>query len=206
EYPDVREQRAAGRGNLAGGWVATALLAAVCVASGCHGSGAGGKDGAPAGDATGDRAASDRSSESGAGGDAGAGDRAGADAARDASDAGVDERVDAADGAPAVDAADAGDGGQAGEAGGEAGTDGGSELPCTGSRVPGDYATLGEAVQALELVGGTICLGARTYPAVTVIPAAPLNIQGLSAARTIVAGMTVSGSSTASPILTITGL
>ena len=61
---------------------------------------------------------------------------------------------------------------------------------CAGQKVPGDYATLSAAIAALASTGGTICLGASTYVETPSTNAyqlgAPITIQGVSAAKTIV--------------------
>ena len=61
---------------------------------------------------------------------------------------------------------------------------------CAGQKVPGDYATLGAAMAALASTGGTICLGVSTYVETPSSNAyqvgAPITIQGVSAAKSIV--------------------
>jgi len=58
---------------------------------------------------------------------------------------------------------------------------------CTGSHVPGDYATVQSAVNALSQAGGTICLGAQTYAEdVAFQGAGDLVFQGAGRGETIV--------------------
>ena len=65
---------------------------------------------------------------------------------------------------------------------------------CTGSHVPGDYATVQAAVTALGSGGGTICLGAQTYAeSVQASPATPLTLQGISPSQTTLTSIIVSG-------------
>lgn len=72
---------------------------------------------------------------------------------------------------------------------------GSCSFPCTGTNVPGDYATLANAVSALAPTGGTICLKAQAYPeTVTVSGTAgkTLTIVGPNAADTKVNTLYVS--------------
>jgi hypothetical protein len=60
---------------------------------------------------------------------------------------------------------------------------------CTGVNVPGDYATVQGAANALAATGGTICLGARAYGENVTIPfpsasRSYVTIQGVSASST----------------------
>lgn len=63
---------------------------------------------------------------------------------------------------------------------------------CVGSQVPGDYATIRDALLALAPVGGTICLGATTYkeniPEGWAPFGAPLTLSGVSATQTHISG------------------
>lgn len=68
------------------------------------------------------------------------------------------------------------------------------EFSCTGTQVPGDYATLANAVSALNPTGGTICLKAGTFSenvSITGNPGKTLTIVGLNAATTKVSSITV---------------
>jgi len=68
------------------------------------------------------------------------------------------------------------------------------EFACTGTQVPGDYATLANAVSALSPNGGTICLKAQTYSesvSVTGTAGKTLTIVGVNANDTKVTGITV---------------
>jgi hypothetical protein len=66
---------------------------------------------------------------------------------------------------------------------------------CTGSNVPGDYASVQAAVTALAPVGGTICLAAQGYNEnVTIYPSMPLTIQGISASQSTVTSLSISTS------------
>jgi hypothetical protein len=63
------------------------------------------------------------------------------------------------------------------------------EYSCMGVRVPGDYATIQEAVTAIQNDGGTICLSAKTYTeSVTLTPAKPLTLVGQAETGTIIEG------------------
>jgi hypothetical protein len=60
---------------------------------------------------------------------------------------------------------------------------------CTGSQVPGDYATVQGAVNALSAQGGTICLGAKSFSenvTVNVAAGKSLTFQGASPTTTTV--------------------
>jgi hypothetical protein len=61
---------------------------------------------------------------------------------------------------------------------------------CTGTHVPGDYATVQSAVSALQGVGGTICLTAATYEDVNIWY--PLTLQGISPAQSILSSISIS--------------
>jgi hypothetical protein len=69
---------------------------------------------------------------------------------------------------------------------------------CTGYNVPGDYATIQDAVTALTPMGGTICLAAQTYTedvSSAVVSSNVVTIQGISAAKTKLTGsMTLTSS------------
>jgi hypothetical protein len=150
-------------------------------------------------------------------------DAGGADAAPDASvedavatDAGSEAAVgfDAASEAAASDASDAGegDGSTCGTTlcyAGQSCIKSQCAFPCTGYNVPGDYSSVGAAVGALSSIGGTICIGAGTFAEAVVIAAAkPLVLQGVSADRTTVAQIDVTGGDVtlrglSSPFLTI---
>ena len=72
---------------------------------------------------------------------------------------------------------------------------------CTGIQVPGDYATIADALVVIPS-GGTICLAAQSYPeSVTVSSPGTVIIQGISSALTSVTGIT----STSGP-LSLAGL
>ncbi|HTR55112.1 MAG TPA: hypothetical protein VMJ10_30710 [Kofleriaceae bacterium] len=56
---------------------------------------------------------------------------------------------------------------------------------CAGVTVPGDYATVQSAVDAIGGLGGTICIAAGTFPEDVIVQSTkPLVIQGVSATRT----------------------
>jgi hypothetical protein len=60
---------------------------------------------------------------------------------------------------------------------------------CTGVQVPGDYATIQDAL-AIIPNGGTICLAAQSYPEnLTVSTSGPVVIQGLSSAQTSISSV-----------------
>ncbi len=68
------------------------------------------------------------------------------------------------------------------------------EFACTGTQVPGDYATLANAVSALSPTGGTICLKAQQYPesvSITGTAGKTLSIIGVNANDTKVSTITV---------------
>jgi hypothetical protein len=63
---------------------------------------------------------------------------------------------------------------------------------CTGAKVPGDYASLNEALTALANVGGTICLGAQAFnEMVDVTVTASIAVQGVAAAQTTVTALSL---------------
>lgn len=64
---------------------------------------------------------------------------------------------------------------------------------CTGANVPGDYATIQAAIDALTAGGasGTICLAAQTYAETLSISTGSISMQGVSAGQSIVTGITV---------------
>ena len=65
---------------------------------------------------------------------------------------------------------------------------------CAGTQVPGDYATLANAISALSPTGGTICLKAETYAesvSITGTAGKSLTIIGTNAADTKVGTITV---------------
>jgi hypothetical protein len=62
-------------------------------------------------------------------------------------------------------------------------------VACVGARVPGDYATIQGAINALSPVGGTICVAAGTFAEnLAISPAAALTIQGRSRGATTLNG------------------
>lgn len=68
------------------------------------------------------------------------------------------------------------------------------EFSCTGTQVPGDYATLANAVSALNPTGGTICLKAGTFSesvSISGTAGKTLTIVGLNSATTKVSTITV---------------
>jgi hypothetical protein len=81
---------------------------------------------------------------------------------------------------------------------------------CIGDSVPGDYATVQDAVTALAPVGGTICLGAQMYDeSVGFGLAAPLSttivIQGVSPAQTVLQSLGIEADES-SPSVVLKGL
>lgn len=67
-------------------------------------------------------------------------------------------------------------------------------FPCAGTQVPGDYATLANAVSALSPMGGTICLKSQQYAesvSITGTAGKNLTIIGTNAADTNVRTLTV---------------
>ena len=65
--------------------------------------------------------------------------------------------------------------------------------PCTGVSVPGDYANVSAAVEALEPVGGTICVGSGTWSdPVGAAPKADMQIIGSASDAIIAAPMSLS--------------
>jgi hypothetical protein len=66
---------------------------------------------------------------------------------------------------------------------------------CVGDHVPGDYATIQDAVNALS-GGGTICLAAQTYSEAVTAPftTGPVNLQGAGPGQSIVTSFTVNDS------------
>lgn len=64
--------------------------------------------------------------------------------------------------------------------------------PCTGANVPGDYASVSAAVEALETVGGTICVGAGTWSdPIGAAPSANMEIVGTSSDAVITGPVTL---------------
>jgi hypothetical protein len=79
-------------------------------------------------------------------------------------------------------------------------SNGACTFACTGTRVPGDYATIQAAVDVLEAMSGasTICLAAQAYHEsvnVSISSAASLTILGQSPAQTSIDSVTVEQSS-----------
>ncbi len=67
---------------------------------------------------------------------------------------------------------------------------------CSGTHVPGDYATIQGAVNALDGIGGTICLGAQLYDEqiafqATASPPNPLTIIGPSREQTTISDIVI---------------
>lgn len=63
-------------------------------------------------------------------------------------------------------------------------------IPCTGAPVPGAYATIQDAVTALQNVGGTICVGEGTFTGDLLVEAnQPLEIVGVSREHTRISGV-----------------
>jgi hypothetical protein len=81
-------------------------------------------------------------------------------------------------------------------------------FPCTGVAVPGDYATLQMAVDALAAQGGTICLGAGTFDEnVGFMPQNSLTIIGLSPERSVVKYLQIYSTNAApQALLTLRGI
>ena len=86
---------------------------------------------------------------------------------------------------------------------------------CTGAHVPGDYATVQDAVNAILPTGGTICLAAQTYAEVVQVALMgdrsanpPLAFQGVGAGQTVLNGFTsnVGGEDGQTPSLELTGI
>lgn len=66
------------------------------------------------------------------------------------------------------------------------------EPPCTGAHVPGTYATIAAAIDALNGAGGgTICLGAGTYAEDVATTGSRITVVGVSSARTTVNSITL---------------
>jgi hypothetical protein len=81
---------------------------------------------------------------------------------------------------------------------------------CVGDHVPGDYATVQDAVTALAPTGGTICLGAQTYDETVGFAAPPsvsttIVILGISPAETVLESLGVEGDQS-SPSVVLKGL
>jgi len=81
--------------------------------------------------------------------------------------------------------------------------DGACRWPCAGVTVPGDFATVQEAVDAMA-AGGTICVGPGTFAeTVTVTPDGDLTIRGADARATRIDAVKIEGGSGA---VTVEGL
>ena len=82
---------------------------------------------------------------------------------------------------------------------------------CSGVTVPGDYATVQDAVTALQTTsGGTICLAAAAYAEdISISTSYPLNLQGVTQAQTSLRSVAVTSNSASAAVnltrLTVTG-
>lgn len=78
---------------------------------------------------------------------------------------------------------------------------------CSGSTVPGDYATIQGAVSALQGVGGTICIQPGAYSeSVTISPSKTLSLIGPSMSSATIGGSITVNSSGGTAVLTIRGI
>jgi hypothetical protein len=85
--------------------------------------------------------------------------------------------------------------------------DGQCTFSCSGVWVPGDYADIQAAVDALQPAGGTICLRPVTFTEeVYIRPAAALHIVGASADRTIIDGSISVGEGSGDATITLQGM
>ena len=64
---------------------------------------------------------------------------------------------------------------------------------CSGYHVPGDYATVQAAADALRSIGGTICIGVGTWNEDVYVGAqAPITVMGVSSSKTLLRSLAVS--------------